>query len=170
MRILEHLNGDEIRVPTDSSALITTRFAAEQGREVFAVPGNITSRTSAGANRLIQDGAKLVLDVNDILSELNVHLASPSPSARSASSIWHQSSTSQETSPPAQMELSMLLPENDAESLVLQHLSSDGEPRHIDEICRAANLPIATVSGTLVMLELKGLVLLVGPMTYARPS
>ena len=156
--------------PDDSGALITTRFAAEQGRDVFAVPGNITSRTSSGANRLIQDGAKLVLDVNDILPELNVHLAPPPPSAHRTSSTRHQTSSSQETVPPAQMELSMLLPENDAESLVLQHLPSDGEPRHIDDICRASNLPVATVSGTLVMLELKGLVLLVGPMTYARPS
>ncbi len=64
----------------------------------------------------------------------------------------------------------MLLPENDAESLVLQHLPPTGEPRHIDDICHASGLPVATVSGTLVMLELKGLVLLVGPMTYSRPT
>jgi predicted Rossmann fold nucleotide-binding protein DprA/Smf involved in DNA uptake len=68
------------------------------------------------------------------------------------------------------MELSMLLPENDAEALVLQHLPPGGDPRHIDELCRATSLPVATVSGTLVMLEIKGHVLLVGPMTYARPS
>ncbi|MGZ3674093.1 MAG: DNA-processing protein DprA [Ktedonobacterales bacterium] len=158
--------------PDDSGALITTRFAAEQGRDVFAVPGNITSRASAGANRLIQDGAKLVLDVNDILSELNTHLVSPSVSTRSIPSTRRLPATSPETPtpPPAQMELSMLLPENDAESLVLQHLPAGGEPRHIDEICRASSLPIATVSGSLVMLELKGHVVLVGPMTYARPS
>lgn len=158
--------------PDDSGALITTRFAAEQGRDVFAIPGNITSRASAGANRLIQDGAKLVLDVNDILSELNVHLAPPPQSTRFTSAAQRQPSASREkpASPPAQMELSILLPENDAESLVLQHLPSSGEPRHIDEICRASTLPVATVSGTLVMLELKGLALLVGPMTYARPT
>ncbi len=157
--------------PDDSGALITTRFAAEQGRDVFAIPGNITSRASAGANRLIQDGAKLVLDINDILSELNVHLVPPSPPAHNTPSTRRQPpTTAQETPPAAQMELSMLLPENDAEALVLQHLPPGGEPRHIDELCRATSLPIATVSGTLVMLELKGLVVLVGPMTYARPS
>lgn len=156
--------------PEDSGALITTRFAAEQGRDVFAIPGNITSRASAGANRLIQDGAKLVLDVNDIISELNVHLVPSSPTGNASPSTRRQSPASHEAPPPAQMELSMLLPENDAEALVLQHLPAGGEPRHIDEICRSTSLPIATVSGTLVMLELKGHVLLVGPMTYARPS
>jgi DNA processing protein len=60
--------------PEDSGALITTRFAAEQGRDVFAVPGNATSRGSVGCNRLIQDGAKLVLEPLDITTELNLHL------------------------------------------------------------------------------------------------
>lgn len=156
--------------PDDSGALITTRFAAEQGRDVFAVPGNITSHASAGANRLIQDGAKLVLDVDDILSELNLHLAPPSPFTHATPSPQRQPAAPQDAPPPAQMELSMLLPESDAEALVLQHLPPGGEPRHIDELCRASSLPVATVSGALVMLELKGLVLLVGPMTYARPT
>jgi DNA processing protein len=130
--------------PVDSGALITTRFAAQQGRDVFAVPGNVTSRGSAGANRLIQDGAKLVLEVNDILTELNLHMV------------------------PQQMELRELLPETDAEALILAQLDPAGEPRHIDEICRATGLPVAEVSGTLIMLELKGQTSLVGPMTYAR--
>lgn len=130
--------------PSDSGALITTRFAAQQGRDVFAVPGNVTSRGSAGANRLIQDGAKLVLEVNDILTELNLHMV------------------------PQQMEMRELLPETDAEARILAQLDPSGEPRHIDEICRATGLPVAEVSGTLIMLELKGQTSLVGPMTYAR--
>jgi DNA processing protein len=60
--------------PEGSGALITTRFAAEQGRDVFAVPGNATSRGSLGCNRLIQDGAKLVIEPLDITTELNLHL------------------------------------------------------------------------------------------------
>jgi DNA processing protein len=130
--------------PEDSGALITARFAGEHGRDVFAVPGNVTSRSSAGANRLIQDGAKLILDVNDVLGELNLHLV------------------------PQQLELREELPANDEEARLLALLDPLGEPRHIDELCRASGLPVATVSGALVMLELKGLAQLVGPMTYAR--
>ncbi|HKW23797.1 MAG TPA: DNA-processing protein DprA, partial [Ktedonobacterales bacterium] len=133
--------------PETSGALITTRFAAEQGRDIFAVPGNVTSRSSVGANRLIQDGAKMVLEVGDILSELNLHLA------------------------PRQLELLELreaLPENASEARLLALLDASDEPGHIDDLCRASGLPVAEVSGTLVMLELKGLVRLVGPMTYVK--
>jgi DNA processing protein len=133
--------------PETSGALITTRFAAEQGRDIFAVPGNVTSRSSVGANRLIQDGAQMVLEVGDILSELNLHLA------------------------PQQLELLELreaLPENASEARLLALLDAGDEPAHIDDLCRASGLPVAEVSGTLVMLELKGLVRLVGPMTYVK--
>jgi DNA processing protein len=129
--------------PQGSGALITTRFAAEQGRDVFAVPGNITSRSSAGSNRLIQDGAKLVTEVADITTELNLHLV------------------------PEQRELREALPENEGEAQLLSRMEAAGEPLHIDELCRATGLPVAQISGTLVMMELKGLVRLVGAMTYA---
>jgi len=110
----------------------------------FAVPGNIVNRSSVGCNRLIQDGAKLVLEAADITTELNLHLV------------------------PQQLELREVLPENATEADLLKQLDAAGEPRHIDELCRQTGLPVAQVSGTLVMLELKGLVRLVGPMTYAR--
>ncbi|HZC77381.1 MAG TPA: DNA-processing protein DprA, partial [Ktedonobacterales bacterium] len=130
--------------PEASGALITTRFAAEQGRDVFAVPGNIYNRSSIGTNRLIQDGAKLVQDVNDVLAELNLHLV------------------------PQQLELRELLPENETEAALLALLEAGGEARHVDELRRLSGLAVASVSGTLVMMELKGMVRLVGPMTYAR--
>ena len=130
--------------PESSGALITTRFAAEQGRDVFAVPGNATSRGSLGCNRLIQDGAKLVIEPLDITTELNLHLV------------------------PQQMELREALPENPTEARLLGALDESGEPQHIDELCRATGLPVAEVSGALVMMELKGLTRLVGPMTYIR--
>lgn len=130
--------------PADSGALITTRFAAEQGRDVLAVPGNITARSSFGSNRLIQDGARLVLETADVLAELNLHLV------------------------PQQLELREVLPENATEARLLDLLAASGEALHADEMCRASGLPIAEVSGTLMMLELKGLVRQLAPMTYAR--
>lgn len=130
--------------PEGSGALITTRYAAEQGRDVLAVPGNITARGSLGANKLIQDGARLVLDTADILAELNLHMV------------------------PQQMELREVLPENPAEARLLALLADADDPRHVDELCHASGLPVADVSGTLVMLELKGHVRQVGPMLYVR--
>ncbi len=129
--------------PEASGALITARFAAEQGRDIFAVPGAITSRGSAGTNRLIQDGAKLILSAEDALTELNLSMA------------------------PQQMELRELLPEDETEAALIVCLRAAGDPQHIDDLCRAAALPVARVSGALAMMELKGMVSLVGPMTYA---
>jgi DNA processing protein len=123
-----------------SGALITAHMALEQNREVFAIPGSVLSPTSRGANHLIQEGAKLVRDYTDILEELNL------------------------TAVAQQLEMREILPESDTESLLLKQLSA--EPTHIDEVCRSSGLPAATVSGTLAMMELKGLVKQVGTMNY----
>jgi DNA processing protein len=129
-----------------SGALITCDFALEQGRDVFAVPGNITSRLSRGTNRLIQQGAKLITRVDDVLEELNLNMV------------------------PQQLTMREVLPESPAEASLLKHLST--EPTHVDEICQRTGLPVAEVSATLTVMELKGLVRQVGGMNYvvARES
>ena len=124
-----------------SGALITTTLALEQNREVFAIPGSILSPASRGTNRLIQEGAKLVHDYTDILEELNL------------------------TAVAQQMEMKEIIPASETESLLLKQLSA--EPTHIDEVCRSSGLPVSTVSGTLAMMELKGLIKAVGGMKYA---
>jgi len=123
-----------------SGALITCDFALEQGRDVFAVPGNIFHRGSEGCNKLIQQGAKVVLSVEDILEELNLTMVSQ------------------------QQEVREMVPENETESTLLKYLSA--EPVHVDEIRLESGLPIATVSSTLALMELKGMVRQVGGMNY----
>lgn len=126
-----------------SGALITARFAVEQNREVFAIPGSIFSPQSRGANAIIQRGeAKLVQRVEDILEELNLTMV------------------------PQQLEMTELVPATDTEAHVLRHIRK--EPVHIDELCRQSGLPISTVSSLLAMMELKGLVRQMGPMAYVR--
>jgi len=129
-----------------SGALITADYAAEQGRDVFAVPGNMFNRGSLGCNRLIQQGAKLILGVEDILEELNLTMVSQ------------------------QQELQAIVPENETESLVLNLLST--EPLHVDELVRQTDLSVSEVSSTLALMELKGMIRQVGGMKYvlARES
>ena len=124
-----------------SGAMITARLALEQNREVFAIPGSILSPVSSGTNYLIQEGAKLVRNYTDILEELNLM------------TVAHQ------------IEMKEIIPATDAESLLLKQLGA--EPTHIDEVCRSSGLPAATVSSTLAMMELKGLVKQMGAMNYA---
>jgi DNA processing protein len=133
-----------VEAPENSGALITASFAADQGREVFAVPSNIFNRMGRGANRLIQDGAKLVMDVNDILNELN---------------IVHENVQIRERT-------ESVVPSNSAEMQLLEHLNAD--PIHIDDLARLCDLPIAQVSSTLTILELKGVAQMVGHMQYSR--
>ncbi|MBI2918078.1 MAG: DNA-protecting protein DprA [Chloroflexi bacterium] len=139
-----------------SGALITARWALEQNREVFAVPGSIFSPRSLGCHRLIQDGAKLVHGFQDILEELNLGLAAPRPAERPRDLPKAPVSEEPPAAPPIEAN----------EALLLRHLSL--QPTHIDEVCRASGLPLPTVSSALVMMELKGLVKQVGAMNYIR--
>lgn len=134
------IEGDE-----KSGALITARVALDQNREVFAVPGSIYSPTGVGPNKLIQEGeAKLVTRTEDILEELNLTM----------------------TTATEQLELREVAPDDPTEASLLKALST--EPVHIDDVQRASGLPIATVSSALALLELKGMVRQVGPMSFVR--
>ncbi len=127
----------------DSGALLTARYALEQNREVFAVPGSIYSPTHRGANKLIRSGeAKLVSTTEDILEELNLTMVTQ------------------------QQELYEVAPADPTEAKLLSVLSN--QPSHIDEVQRASGLPIASVSSALAVLELKGIVRQVGPMSFVR--
>ncbi|MFC1900738.1 DNA-processing protein DprA [Chloroflexota bacterium] len=124
-----------------SGAIITANLALEQNREVFAIPGSVLSLASRGTNKLIQAGAKLVHDYTDILEELNL------------TAVAHQ------------IEMKDILPTSDTEAQLLKKMSA--EPAHIDELCRLSGLPVSTVSSTLAMMELKGMVKQVGAMNYS---
>jgi len=123
-----------------SGAMITARLALEQNREVFAIPGSILSPASSGTNHLIQDGAKLVRNYTDILEELNLMAGA------------------------RHIEVKKVMPASDIESRLLKLLSA--EPAHIDELCRSSGLPISTVSSTLAIMELKGMIKQVETMNY----
>jgi len=133
-----------VEAPEGSGALITTSLAMEQNREVFAVPGSVLTPASKGPHRLIQDGAKLVTSVEDILEELNL----------------------QASVRPVQMEMRELLPANDEEAELLRILGAG--PAHIDDIVRQAHRPTSAVSSALAVMELKGLVKQLGGMNYVR--
>ncbi|MCW1967808.1 MAG: DNA-processing protein DprA [Anaerolineae bacterium] len=135
-RIISGLSLGVVVVEADekSGALITTQFAADHGREVFAVPGNIFSKTSRGTNKLIQNGAKAVTSVNDILEELNLGMV-----------------TSQ-----LALQMSMPIDATDLEAALLAKLSH--EPISADELIRQLDHATGEVTTALMMLELKGII------------
>ena len=146
-----------------SGALITARHAAEQGREVFAVPGQIDSESSKGTNHLINQGAHLVNTIDDIFDAIPRHYLESSPRLSPADgSKERQPSPSRKAvddtvltnvpKPPP----TPLPPLSTDEQTVLDAVAHPCS--HIDEIARATQLPIGKVLGILVMLELKDVV------------
>jgi DNA processing protein len=123
-----------------SGALITAEFAAEQGREIFAVPGSILAPQSKGTNKLIQNGALPLLSVNDLMQALDLTRMGDQKAARK------------------------IIPADETEARLMSVLSL--EPLHVDEIRNQTELPIEKVSATLALMELKGMVRQVGGMNY----
>ncbi len=119
----------------NSGALITASQAIEQGRSVYAVPGHINAPSAMGSNRLIQQGAKLVMDASDILDDLQILLPESQPIAAA----------------------SRPLPELSASERTVYDAIESSETA-IDAIAAKCNLPSAAISSTLLRLELKRLV------------
>ncbi len=128
-----------------SGSLITARFAAEQGREVFVVPGNVTAAQSRGANRLIRDGARPFYEKEELLEFLQT---------------W-QAESPEKLSKPLQAAFST--PED---KLILDLIAN--EPLHLDEIARKSGIPLSKISSSIILLELQGLVTEVSPQTYRK--
>lgn len=123
----------------DSGSLITAQAALTYNREVFAVPGDIYSETSAGPNHLIQMGAKMILSADDILTELNIDERSKQNQAR------------------------IIIADSREEEIVLKLLS---QAKLVDELIKATKMPPALVNSTLIMLEMKGMVTNLGGTRY----
>jgi len=123
-----------------SGTLITARSALEQAREVFAVPGPITSPLSVGPNNLIKMGAHPTTEAADIMNVLGVEAG--------------------ESDTPAPK------PENETEILIIQTLSK--HPIHVDVVIKQTELETPEVTSTLTLMEMKGMVKHLGGMNYIK--
>ena len=176
----------------------TVYHALEQNREIFCVPGSIYSPASKLTNRLIREGAKLVSDVGDILSELGLddatrqipldladnapQNAAPVTSDHAANGYRVNDGVDRTASDllngaaapgipvgmPAPTPAAPPEPLDPDEAAVLRQVTA--EPIHIDDIVRAVGRPVSEVSGLLTMLELQGLIIAAGTMHYQTVS
>lgn len=129
-----------IEAPKKSGSLITASCSMQNGRDVFAVPQNITSGTASGPHSLIRDGAMLVSCAEDILEALNLR-------------DIEQFVASKE-----------IVPDSPTEAKLLEYLTR--EAQHIDELTRATGLTSQQVNSTLTLMEMKGIVRNLGGMMY----
>lgn len=130
-----------IEATLQSGSLITARMAGEQGRDVYAIPGHPFDPRAAGPNKLIQDGATLVQNAQDILSNLTQFTATRPALHEGPQTVWQ----------PAE------LSENEAEdirSIILQNLSS--LPVTVDELVQTCHLTIPAVQMVLLEMEIAG--------------
>ena len=129
-----------IEAPEESGALLTARFALEQNREVFAIPGSIYSPNSLGPNNLIRMGAKLVTRAEDILEALDLNLVKE------------------------YVETKKIIPDSPEEAKILAHLSHD--PIHFNELVKLTKLDTSVLNSTLTLMKMKGRVRNLGSLMY----
>ena len=131
-----------IEAPEKSGALITVDFAADQGRDVFAVPGPVNSAASAGCLRIMREGARPIRNADDVIEDLRLNRLPVD-----------------EASQPA-----LFLDDDDRRVL---HVLT-GSPQHIDDVVEASGLPMPRVSAILLTLELQQLATNTGAQYYTR--
>jgi DNA processing protein len=138
-----------VEAAENSGSLITARLALEQGREVFSVPGNITSRNSFGTNYLIKGaGAKLVQQWQDVVSELPPEIA--------AQLLPPESEKKKEKGLVEQ--LSLVPGDLSATEHVIWKLLSTDDPVHIDQLAESSKLNVPELTGALLGLEMRELI------------
>lgn len=125
-----------------SGTLLTASHAAEQGKTVFAVPGQITSPMSFAPHFLLKNGARIATDVNDIITDLDLQFKVDRD------------------------KMERVLPGNKTEAAFLEILAT--EPMHLDEIVRISALPTSEVSARLTIMEMKGMVKSLGGGMYRK--
>jgi DNA processing protein len=139
-----------------SGSLITARLAAEQNREVMAVPGNITSGNSFGTNYLIKSGAKLVQQWQDVVSELPAEIAASilPPKIDDGGHAWPRQPIM-----PADL--------NEHERQIWSILTPD-EATHIDILLETSGLSFGDLNNALVSLDIRDLIRVLPGKNYAR--
>jgi DNA processing protein len=129
-----------IEAPASSGALLTTGFALEQNREVFAVPGSVLNKNSIGPNNLIKQGAKAVTSGIDIIEALDLSLVK------------------------SYVETQKAVADTPEEQLVLDNLTH--EAIHINELSRLTKIDIRVLNSTLTLMEMKGKIKNLGNMMF----
>ncbi len=125
-----------------SGTFYTVKAALDQGKPVFAVPGPINSPASEAPNYLIQNGAKLITNIRDVVDELNLEFKVNKEAVQK------------------------IIPDNPTDARLIKIL--EVEPLHLDEVVRISNIPTPEVSARLTIMEMKGLVKNMGDGVYKK--